>query len=405
MALKKLLNKGTVYKRSDNRWGGMVSYHDEQGVYRRKSFCAPTKKAVLKKIGDYIEFFKMEIAEADETKKPLRKSMQKWLEVFQYGTVERATYDRKEDCAKHYIYPRIGDMIISEITSADLNGILTQMMNEGYSHSTVKHVYSLFKEYFRYLCYEEHIPKNPMAYVRMIKKANFLAAQGREIIARSDAVTVLNDEEIRRLREAVFTRNRKGALKHQQAAAYLLMLNTGLRTGEVLGLLNSDIDLDKRELSVTRAVKEVGKRDKDGAACGTELIVGGMKTAASKRTIPLNSTAIEMILILRTDRYFGADSPLISNQVGDFTRPSTFRSRWYTLLDFAGISHKGLHSLRHTFATRLINGIEDENGNLKTLTVKQVADLLGHTTSTVTEKYYVRRELKNLHGITDDFEI
>ena len=405
MALKKLLNKGTVYKRSDNRWGGMVSYHDEQGVYRRKSFCAPTKKAVLKKIGDYIEFFKMEIAEADETKKPLRKSMQKWLEVFQYGAVERATYDRKEDCAKHYIYPRIGDMIISEITSADLNGILTQMMNEGYSHSTVKHVYSLFKEYFRYLCYEEHIPKNPMAYVRMIKKANFLAAQGREIIARSDAVTVLNDEEIRRLREAVFTRNRKGALKHQQAAAYLLMLNTGLRTGEVLGLFNSDIDLDKRELSVTRAVKEVSKRDKDGAVCGTELIVGGMKTAASKRTIPLNSTAIEMILILRTDRYFGADSPLISNQVGDFTRPSTFRSRWYTLLDFAGISHKGLHNLRHTFATRLINGVEDENGNLKTLTVRQVADLLGHTTSSVTEKYYVRREPNKLCGITDEFEL
>ena len=405
MALKKLLNKGTVYKRSDNRWGGMVSYHDEQGVYRRKSFCAPTKKAVLKKIGDYIEFFKMEIAEADETKKPLRKSMQKWLEVFQYGTVERATYDRKEDCAKHYIYPRIGDMIISEITSADLNGILTQMMNEGYSHSTVKHVYSLFKEYFRYLCYEEHIPKNPMAYVRMIKKANFLAAQGREIIARSDAVTVLNDEEIRRLREAVFTRNRKGALKHQQAAAYLLMLNTGLRTGEALGLLNSDIDLDKRALSVTRAVKEVSKRDKDGTVCGTELIVGGMKTAASKRTIPLNSTAIEMILILRTDRYFGADSPLISNQVGDFTRPSTFRSRWYTLLDFAGISHKGLHSLRHTFATRLINGVEDENGNLKTLTVRQVADLLGHTTSSVTEKYYVRREPNKLCGITDEFEL
>ena len=405
MALKKLLNKGTVYKRSDNRWGGMVSYHDEQGVYRRKSFCAPTKKAVLKKIGDYIEFFKMEIAEADETKKPLRKSMQKWLEVFQYGTVERATYDRKEDCAKHYIYPRIGDMIISEITSADLNGILTQMMNEGYSHSTVKHVYSLFKEYFRYLCYEEHIPKNPMAYVRMIKKANFLAAQGREIIARSDAVTVLTDEEIRRLREAVFTLNRKGALKHQQAAAYLLMLNTGLRTGEVLGLINSDIDLDNREMLVVRAVKEVGKRDNDGTVRGTELIVGGMKTAASKRTIPLNSTAIEMILILRTERYFGADSPLISNQVGDFTRPSTFRSRWYTLLDFAGISHKGLHSLRHTFATRLINGVEDENGNLKTLTVRQVADLLGHTTSSVTEKYYVRREPNKLCGITDEFEL
>ena len=405
MALKKLLNKGTVYKRNDNRWGGMVGYHDEQGVYRRKSFCAPTKKALLKKIGDYIEVFKKEVAEADEANKPLRKSMQKWLEVFQFGTVERATYDRKEDCAKRYIYPRIGDSIISEVAAADLSGILSQMMIEGYAHSTVKHVYSLLNEYFRYLCYEDYIPKNPMAYVRMIKKANFLAAQGREIIARSDAVTVLTDEEIRRLREAVFTLNRKGALKHQQAAAYLLMLNTGLRTGEALGLLNSDIDLDKRALSVTRAVKEVSKRDKDGTVCGTELIVGGMKTAASKRAIPINSTAIEMILILRTERYFSADSPLISNQVGDFTRPSTFRSRWYTLLDFAGISHKGLHSLRHTFATRLINGVEDENGNLKTLTVRQVADLLGHTTSSVTEKYYVRREPNKLCGITDEFEL
>ena len=405
MALKKLLNTGTVYKRNDNRWGGAVSYHDEQGVYRRKSFCAPTKKAVLKKIADYIEAFKKEVAEADEANKPLRKSMQKWLEVFQYGTVERATYDRKEDCAKRYIYPRIGDSIISEVAAADLSGILSQMMIEGYAHSTVKHVYSLLNEYFRYLCYEDYIPKNPMAYVRMIKKANFLAAQGREIIARSDAVTVLTDEEIRRLREAVFTRNRKGALKHQQAAAYLLMLNTGLRTGEVLGLINSDIDLDNREMLVVRAVKEVSKRDSDGAVRGNELIVGGLKTAASKRTIPLNSTAIEMIRILRAERYFSADSPLIPNQAGDFTRPSTFRSRRYTLLDFSGIPHKGLHSLRHTFATRLINGIEDENGNLKTLTVKQVADLLGHTTSTVTEKYYVRRELKNLHGITDDFEI
>ena len=210
MALKKLLNKGTVYKRKDNRWGGMVSYHDEQGVYRRKCFCAPTKKAVLKKIGDYTEIFKIKVAEADEANKPLRESMQKWLEVFQYGAVERATYDRKEDCAKRYIYPRIGDVIISNVNAADLNGILTQMMNEGYAHSTVKHVYCLLNEFFRYLCCEEYIPKNPMAYVRMIKKVNFFAAQGKENSAQSDAVTVLTDEEIQRLREAVFARNKNG---------------------------------------------------------------------------------------------------------------------------------------------------------------------------------------------------
>lgn len=405
MALKKLLNKGTVYKRNDNRWGGAVRYRDEQGVTRRKSFCAPTKKAVLQKINDYIERFKNEVAEADEMNKPLRNSMQKWLKIFQYGTVEKATYDRKEDSAKLYIYPRIGDLIISNVTAADLKEILTQMMNEGYSHSTVKHVYCLLSEFFCYLCYEEYIPRNPMAYVRMIKKANFDAAQNKAIIAQSDVITVFTDDELELLKKEAFARKKNGTLKHHQAAVFLLMLNTGLRTSEILGLLNSDIDLEKREMNIVRAVKEVKKRNSNKDVCGTELVVGGMKTAASKRTIPLNSSAIEMIRILRIERWFGEDSPLISNQKGAFLNPGTFRSRWYTLLDDAGIPHKGLHALRHTFATRLINGVKDEDGNLHTLSVKQVADLLGHTTSTVTEKYYVKREMKKLQGITDDFNL
>ena len=74
--------------------------------------------------------------------------------------------------------------------------------------------------------------------------------------------------------------------------------------------------------------------------------------------------------------------------------------------DIASIEqHITPHMFRHTFATRLINGVKDEDGNLHTLSVKQVADLLGHTTSAVTEKYYVKREMKNLQGITDDFSL
>jgi integrase len=39
------------------------------------------------------------------------------------------------------------------------------------------------------------------------------------------------------------------------------MLNTGLRTGEVLGLLNSDIDLENRVIHLQRGVKEISKRN------------------------------------------------------------------------------------------------------------------------------------------------
>ena len=71
------------------------------------------------------------------------------------------------------------------------------------------------------------------------------------------------------------------------------------------------------------------------------------------------------------------------------TKPSVFRRRYYRLLEGAGIPSKGLHSLRHTFATNLVNGVKQSDGTVKTLTVKQVADLLGHSTTQVTEMYYV----------------
>ena len=394
MAVKKLLNKGTVYKRNDNRWGGAARYCDEQGVTRRKGFCAPTKKALLRKINDYIINFQKEIAEADLTHQPLQKVIHKWLMVFRYSSVERATYDHIEKNINLYIIPKLGKKIIADITAGDLNNLLTDMMYQGYSHATVKHAYTTLNQFFRYLYW---IPVNPMARVRMIKKVNFLSAQGKAYLPPSDSITMLTEEEIERIKSKVPF--------HKQASAYILMLNTGLRTGEVLGLVNSDIDLNNRIMHVNRAVKEVKKRDCNLTVTGSGLVVGKLKSAASKRSVPLNNTAIKMIRKLREEKYFGEGSPLIPDKQGGFLHPSTFRARWYALLDDANVPRKGLHSLRHTFATRLINGVKDENGNLHTLSVKQVAELLGHTTSSVTEKYYVKRELKNLQGITDDFNL
>lgn len=220
-----------------------------------------------------------------------------------------------------------------------------------------------------------------------------------------DTITIFTDEEIELLKEEVFARRRNGTYKHQQAATYILMLNTGLRVGEVLGLINSDIDFDARMLYVKRAVKEVNIWGSDRTKIGNELIVGSPKTKSSKRAVPLNQRAIDMIDLLQKERYFGDEAPLIPNDTGGFTKPSCLRRRWEWLLMNAGIEQKGMHSLRHTFATILVNGREDENGNIKALPVRKVADILGHTTTAITEKYYVKRELRKLSGITDEFEI
>ena len=53
--------------------------------------------------------------------------------------------------------------------------------------------------------------------------------------------------------------------------------------------------------------------------------------------------------------------------------------------------------------TNLVNGIKQPDGTIKALTVRQVAELLGHSTTQVTEMYYVKKDMKMLDGVTNDF--
>ena len=347
----------------------------ERGERKRKSFSGTTKVEVNKKMTDYVAAFDKMVVESDESKKTLEESMGNWLRVFKFPSVERGSYDRLECTAKHQIYPLLGNKIVGDVISADVRKLLNHWMNEGYAYTTVKKVYNLLTDYFHYLAQQELIQKNPMTATPMIKKAEA-------------ARTWSNGERI-----------------YQQAAAYTLMFNTGLRTGEVLGILNSDIDLENKVLHLKRGVKEVSRRNGVDATSGREVKVGKLKSASSKRDIPLNNAAIEAILDLQAERCFGENAPLIPDENGDFTCPVNFRKRYYRILEAADIERKGLHSIRHTFATNLVNGIKQPDGTIKSLTPRQVADLLGHSTSEITEMYYVKKDTARLSGITEGFEL
>lgn len=402
---RKLLTNGNAFKRTDDRWGGVVWYMDEHGDRKRKSFSGTTKQEVKKKMTDYISNFEKEIIESDESKKTLQESMQSWLQVFKFPSVEQTTYDRCECSAKNQIYPLLGDKTIGDITSADIKNMLNYWMNKSYAYTTVKKAYVVLNEYFRYLFKEELISKNPMANIEMTKKSNFLSAQNKENLPTNETITIFTAEEIELFKKECFRCWGTGKRFYQQAAAYILMLNTGLRTGEMLGLLNSDIDLENRVMHIQRSVKEISKRSGVELEKGREIKVGKTKTATSNHTIPLNQTGIDMIKDLHNEMYFGEDTPLVCDDNGDYTKPVNFRKRFYRILKAAGIETKGLHSLRHTFATNLVNGIKQADGTIKSLTPKQVADLLGHSTSEITERYYVKKDTSRLNGITDEFEI
>lgn len=399
---KKLLTNGKAFKRTDGRWGGTVWFMDEQGERKRKSFSGTSKAEVNKKMTAYIAEFNQRLNESDELQQTLEQSMNNWLRVFKFPSVERGTFDRCECTARHQIYPLIGEKTVGDITAVDLKSVLNHWLERGYAYTTVKKVHDLLGEYFRYLTEQEILDRNPMQSVPMMKKSNFLAAQNKE---NDDEISIFTAEEIAIFKVEASSKFSNGKPKYQQPAAYILMLNTGLRTGELLGLLNSDIDLEFKVLTVRQGVKEVSKRNGTEQLSGREIKVGKPKTATSKRTVPLNSTAIEMIKLLREERYFGEDSPLVADEDGNYTRPVNFRKRYYRILKAAGIEQKGLHSLRHTFATNLVNGVKQNDGSIKSLSPKQVADLLGHSTSQITEIYYVKKDSERLSGVTEAFNL
>ena len=71
----------------------------------------------------------------------------------------------------------------------------------------------------------------------------------------------------------------------------------------------------------------------------------------------------------------------------------------------AGLERRGLHALRHTFATNLVNGVKQPDGAIRALSPRQVADLLCHSTSEITELYYVKKDTSRLAGITAGFDL
>ncbi len=404
---KKLLTNGNIfYRNTDKRWGGVVWFMDESGERKRKSFSGTTKMEVKKKITEYISDFDKLVEEADESKKTLFVSMQNWLEVFKYPMVEHTTYDRLECTARHHAYPDLGERVVGTITAADIKKILNDRMERGYAFTTVKKIHDLFGEYFRYMVEQEFLQKNPMLSVPMMKKANFMAAQGKECKPPSETITVFTEDELQAFKAECFRTFKDGKRMYQQAAAYMFMVNTGLRPSEMLGVINSDIDLEKRVLHVRRGVKEIAKRKGTKAIKGREIVVGKLKTASSKRNVPLNNAAIAMVEDLRKEFYFGEDAPLVCDKHGGFTHPLNFRKRFERIIKAAHLpEYLSLHSFRHTYATRLGNGVKQPDGTILRLSPKQIANLLGHSTSEVTEMYYIRNDPTALEGITDGFDV
>jgi integrase len=164
----------------------------------------------------------------------------------------------------------------------------------------------------------------------------------------------------------------------------LIALSTGLRRGEIIGLMWSDIAWDEGEYGVIHVQHQKAfLADRNDAPVTTEL-----KTAAAYRPVPLTS---RLRAWLDTERESSRSLYVLSMRNGESLTKGSFRALWGLVrertashmdkltpgaLDFD--SHP--HLLRHTYATRLFEAGID---------VKQVQFLMGHEKPEMTMRIYI----------------
>ena len=159
---------------------------------------------------------------------------------------------------------------------------------------------------------------------------------------------------------------------------YKFMLQTGLRTGELVGLKWDDIDFGKRTVTISRTMEY---RYKVG-----EWRVGPPKSKSGYRTIPLTDEAIR---ILKDQKEKNSKIKVINiewrdqvflSRKGEPVKNSTYDTALFKICDKAEIRKFCMHILRHTFATRCI-----EAGMIP----KTLQKILGHSNIGITMNLYV----------------
>ena len=151
----------------------------------------------------------------------------------------------------------------------------------------------------------------------------------------------------------------------------LLLVATGLRWGEAVGLRLGDVDLlaKKPFVRVVRALHEMPSTG--------ELVFTSPKTKHSRRTVSISAAVVDALVA----RVAGRDREelLFTSPTGLTVRTRNFRRTWLKIITRAGLEGLRIHDLRHTHAAMLISAG-------KPLTAVQRR--LGHSSIAVTSDLY-----------------
>ena len=367
------LRKGEVQRASDKRY--MYTYTDPLG--RRKFIYANDLTQLRKKeeklLKDQLDGLDIYVA----GKATLNETFDRYIST-KYNLREstRSSYLYTYD---HYVRDTFGLKRIAEIKYSDVLQFYYHLLNQqGISLGTLDSVHCLLHPTFQLAVRDEIIRKNPTDGV--MKEISRESGKNRGV---RHALTI---EQQRCFMEYIANH----PIYYHWWPMFTILLGTGCRSGEELGLRWQDLDFDKRVISINHSLVYYPANGSNKCVLRVSL----PKTDAGIRTIPMLDIvkdAFEMLYEEQKENGFneteidGMTGFIFCNRFGSVPNPQTVN---HTIKRIANnynadevvrakkehrdpiiLPNFSCHHLRHTFCTRLC---ENETN------LKVIQSIMGH---------------------------
>jgi len=244
---------------------------------------------------------------------------------------------------------RIDD--VNKIGRLQVRKFLANLAGKNLKKSTIARKLSSIRSFFKYLSQEKIIGQNPIIYIPTPKKIKRVPS-------------FLDLDEVRLLVELP-DRSKLGGLRDR--AILEVLYGSGLRVGELLNLNVNDVDM------IGGMIKVRGKRAKERLVPIGEMGLSSIESYLRIRKLSQGSTFPKS----RDSSY--ANEPLFLNARGSRLTTQGINTIFHKYIRLASIK-RGVspHTLRHTFATHLLDAGCD---------LRAVQEMLGHTSLSTTQIY------------------